>query len=832
MRKIWGSAFALAAAVGAGNNVWAQEEAGLESEMIVTVQKREQAVIDVPVAVSVLGADRLDLVNITKFDELAEFVPGLQIQEQSPNNPSIVIRGITSDSGSSVDETRVSIFQDGVSITKSRGSYVELFDMERIEIAKGPQPTLFGRGALIGGINLIQAKPDLSAAETSFNAAVGDSDYARFVGVVNAPIIEDVLGVRLAVTHREREGFVENLAAGQVSELNAVQLQAARLSVRFEPTSALSFDLILNTQDDSNTGTSFKTNRFAPQGGDTSPFSAAGLNTFGGFEGGRDLGLERTVRSATLLADWALSDTLTLSSITGVRSFESLEVFDPDGFDYPLLVSAEDAQGDQTSQEFRLNYDSEGPLSWFVGASWMQSNNSWRIPLATDERAALIAFGGLLTAPTPAPFEALNNTPTLTAIMQGFLPSSADPFAAVAVSKLKPAHMEVFQDGDFTESYDVFGEATFAVSDQLELTAGLRYATDKKESDYRAALSNGGSVVGSLIAALTLTDLATDAALAGDLTTAGALGAQAQGIVTALVTPGAPVPGFGVFAQPTNGIARASAEFEALTWRLAARYALSDDINLWASYARGSRPEVLDYETPDAPGGAVVFSEIDAEVVDSYEVGAKSRLLGGALDLEGSLYYYEYSDFQTEIVEGTRLRTINAGEMKAYGFEGAAAYDFSDALELFGTYAYSHARFQTGAYKDNQPRFSPDHTFSIGANWFVPVDMKGALRVTPSYTWKSKTFFDDNNDDPALQESLIPSLQDEAIDEFQDAYGLLNLGITYLDASDAWSVGLFAKNLLDEEYVIDAGNTGDGLGVPTFIRGAPRLVGVELAGRF
>ncbi|MEM9751583.1 MAG: TonB-dependent receptor, partial [Pseudomonadota bacterium] len=134
-------------------------------EIVVTTQKREQSLRDVPVNITAYSGDFLDRIGVQQFDELADFVPGLEIQEQSPNNPGFVIRGITSDSGGADVEPRVSIFQDGVSISKSRGSFVELFDLERVEVAKGPQSTLFGRGALIGGINIIQAKPkpELSA---------------------------------------------------------------------------------------------------------------------------------------------------------------------------------------------------------------------------------------------------------------------------------------------------------------------------------------------------------------------------------------------------------------------------------------------------------------------------------------------------------------------------------------------------------------------------------------------------------------------------------------------------------------------------------------------
>ncbi|MEZ5464819.1 MAG: TonB-dependent receptor plug domain-containing protein, partial [Lysobacteraceae bacterium] len=141
----------------------------LES-IVVTAQKREQQAQDVPIAISPVSGEFLDKNGITGFEQLGGYVPGLQTQVQSANTPGFVIRGITSDSGESNQQPRVSVFQDGVSISRSQGAVVELFDMERVEVLRGPQGTLFGRGAEIGAIHLIQNK---AVNETSGMARVG-----------------------------------------------------------------------------------------------------------------------------------------------------------------------------------------------------------------------------------------------------------------------------------------------------------------------------------------------------------------------------------------------------------------------------------------------------------------------------------------------------------------------------------------------------------------------------------------------------------------------------------------------------------------------------------
>ena len=128
------------------------ESAAIDSEIVVTAQKRAESISDVPLTVSALSGEALKEIGVDEFDEVAAYISGLIVQEQSPNNPGFVIRGITSDSGSAQIAPRVSIYYNGVDVSRSRGSYFDLFDIERIEVVKGPQATLFGTAATIGAI--------------------------------------------------------------------------------------------------------------------------------------------------------------------------------------------------------------------------------------------------------------------------------------------------------------------------------------------------------------------------------------------------------------------------------------------------------------------------------------------------------------------------------------------------------------------------------------------------------------------------------------------------------------------------------------------------------
>ncbi len=477
-------------------------------EIVITAQKREQALSEVPINVTAFSGNFLDQIGVEKFDELAEFVPGLQIQEQSANNPAFVIRGITSDSGETTTEPRVAIFQDGVSLSRSRGSYVELFDLERVEVAKGPQATLFGRSALIGGVNLIQNKASFSGPAIQAEALAGDEGQASLAAALNGIVVEDQLAVRLAGRWRERDGFVTNLTDG--STLGDVQVGALRGSVRLDPTENLRFDLIVNHQKDEASGTPFVSNRIANSNGDIDLFDAADLNTFGGFEGGRPLGLERDVNSLTLLAAWDINDSLTLTSITGAREFDSVEIFDPDGSALPLFVFAEDATGEQLSQEIRLNWDNGGRVSWFAGASYFQEEGSQRVPVQFDERIALALLTGQLQATFPTPSAALfQSAATASQLLIGlsdldgagasFSPLIDQTTATAIAGNLLSNYGEYFINSGETESFDAYADLTFAITPKLELSAGIRYTLDDKTSTYFADINRESGVQRSVL---------------------------------------------------------------------------------------------------------------------------------------------------------------------------------------------------------------------------------------------------------------------------------------------------------------------------------------------
>jgi len=747
-----------------------EDYAGIEV-IVVTAQKREQRSLDVPLTVTAYAGEFLEQVGIEEFNELSDYVPGLVVQEQSVNNPGFVIRGITSDSGSAQIAPRVSIFQDGVDISRSRGSIVELHDLERVEVLKGPQATLFGNGASIGAISLISARPSEEFAG-KIGVGAGDFSAARTEGFVSGPLGDTVSG-RFAWIAKKREGYIENIdgaersqqsTGNQAEPLNGTETWAVRGFLNYTPSYRLSVDLILNYQKDTPSGTSFKSGTIPPTGGSTDPNSFAELGPTGAtpnaFLGGR-LGIDREVTSATLAIEYQLSDSWRLTSTTNAREFDSLEVFDADGTAAYWLEFAEDAEGEQFSQEFRFNYDSAGRFSAFAGVSFFHEEGSQGVPFSTDEGVFAVCSGFAPGVPCVNPDGSVNS-----------------------IFPVPVIYTELFKNTGETDTWSLYADGTWAVSDRLNLTAGIRYVRDAKVSGF---LATGNP---------------------------------------ALITNGAPLLPFG----DTGGqlVESEMLDFDDFTPRVAIDYSPSDDMLLYASIAKGRRANVVDVAgTGGAENPTPIVTVLPQETIYSYDVGIKGRL--GNLLYDAAVFHQDYSDFQTSIVdpESGDITPVNAGAATNSGFEGGISAQVGDAWQYFANLAYIDARFDNRdsdgnpqAFAGNRFRLQPEWSASAGVTYRQGIGSAGDLFVTLTGTYRSEVFFENENQPIA------------GLDIAEDAVELFNLRAMYETADGRWSVGGFVTNLLDKDYIIDAGNTGGAFGTPTFIAGPPRMYGVDATLRF
>ena len=759
-----------------------------DDEIVVTAQKREQRIEDVPVTVTALTGAKMAAIGVNSLSEVAAYIPGLQIQEQSANNPGFVIRGITSDNGSSQQGARVTLYYNGIDISRSRGAYQDLFDLSRIEVVKGPQATLFGTAAAVGAISVISAKPE-PGVSGAINGSYGNFNRTQVSGFLNAG--NDVIAGRLAFAYKYRDGYVRNIAGdanvpnqnqGSVDQddLNGQDQRGSRGSLRYRPSDSITADLVLTYDGQRNPGTAFKSRAHAPTGGQTgdygyaelsgSPYSAAVL-------GARKLGLDRNVYDANLTITADLSPGITFTTVNGYRRFDALEVFDADGGPAAYLEFAEDAKGDQWSHESRFAF--EGPkYRASVGWNAFFENGFQRVPFATEEGTYLAC--SVATAYQPIR-TALNRAgiPTETGCVaaNGTIPATRATAALTGGRATAIPYAAEFTNYGNNDTYSVFADATYIPVPALELTAGARILIEDRQSGYSSVQPN--SVI--------LARLGIQSSLLGTANTNG-----------------------------NKFVAEKS--FTAVLPRFNALLKLNDDVNVYGTISKGRRSPVVQLAAQrTAFGVGPNLQIIPEEKVWNYEGGIKGQI--GPFSGAASVFYQTYDGFQFSVTSNGVTTVRSADSANSVGVELEGNFRLAPYLSLFGTFAYIDGGIgddvANGPYAGNQFRLQPKTTASGGMILRAPV---GGVTVyaTPSVTYKSKVFFE------------LPNT--EAVS--QRGYTLVNVRAGLEFAQGRYSVGGFVRNATNKRYLIDAGNTGGGFGIPTYIAGEPRFYGVELGAKF
>ncbi len=761
--------------------------------IIVTAQKREQQIQEVPLSINAYSGDFLQAQGINDYGDLGTLVPGLEVQTQSVSNPSISIRGITADLDDPTQEPRISLFQDGVSISRSRGSSVEMFDMERVEVLRGPQGTLFGRAAETGALHLIQNKAR-TGTSGNFELGLGSHDQRRFTGAYNTELGDNVQG-RIAAFYETRDGYIENLDGGTLQGKDTRALRGA-LHVDIGENSGI--DVILNYQKDTPPGTGFRSQVIPNLQGSLDPYTANSQR-------GDALGTDRDVYGVTVLGDFTINDSWSLSTITGWRRYDGLDKFDSDGSQADLIEFTENAWGDQFSQEVRFNYDNGGKFTGFVGASYFDETANRDLDYQADERQLYALLSPQINANTAGllgpglanfyfpivPLLNPNATPNLSRTstwlpVPGLVTPSATNPAGFLQIPLNPDHRETFGNDVDIRAFELFADGTWRFNDQWSLTMGLRGSRESVEYGYFANQGNASSL-GFLLSGR---------------------GAPACG---------AP-PCNNLLFPATAGRLSASDTFNSWVGRAVLGYALSDNINTYASVSRGRRPNMINVSDLGS-------EEVDAEIVWSYELGMKGSTGDGRFVYDLSLFYYDYNNFQASVENDAPppfFVTTNAGKAHALGFETSLFGRLNDNINGWVNYAYIDGGFNAfdddGTYQElagNRFRMTPKQSVSLGMDWTIPLTGGDSLYVRPSYSWRSQVYFEDQNQ-PGIE---------------QDGYGLFNLRAGWR-FNDRWEVGLWGSNLADKEYLTDAGNTGLLFGIPTVIAGPDRSYGMTLRARF
>ena len=786
-------------------------------EVIVTTQKKKQSSLEIPVAVSAVTGSVMEKLNLHQLDDVAQFTPGVQIQLQSPNNPGYVIRGVTSDDGEAYSQPRVSVFMDGVSTSRSRASAVELFDLERMEVAKGPQGTLFGRGAEIGGISIIRHKPvDNLSGELSMN--YGSYNQRQVSGFINTPIIKGKLANRFAFDYDARDGFIKNEAGGRLNGKNAL---AFRNSTQWWANDDTSIGLVLDYQHDDYPGTSFHS--INPMYGNSDPNSTANL------EAGKKLGIKRNVGGALLNIDHNINHRWSFNSITGFRAFNSKERFDADGTYLPLLLCQEKQKGTQFSQEFRFNYDDKNRFSGFVGASYFYENSSqdvnakanlqylYPVFIQKSVKASLNSqidnVKGLLAQMLPAAYQPMVDA-TLAQLMNKWFPESP---AVNENGKLIPQTNTPDIYGDLKTALGAVGmdldHVLASMGDNGRTIQATLQGISAKPLD--TAYTEQGKNYGTNQAVELYADgtLKLTKNLNFTLGVRGTYENQETGYSSSTV----PSMFGAVLYHPTENGAKVMAKDSYWSWvgRAALNYMIGRN-NIYASVSRGRRPGVLYFNNDPKD-----FETLKPEIIYSYEAGVKGSLLQGRLNYDLCAYYYDWYNYQTSVFNATtnKYEYDDAGRAHSFGVEASISYSPCRYLNLFGNWSYIEGKFNNKDDNGNKQRFAgnrfrltPKNSFAVGFDLNVPTGKNASVYFRPTYSWKSKVFFEESNE---------PELT-------QGAFGLLNFtaGYRMQPGKVYYEIGAFGKNVLDEKYVVDAGNSGRQIGFPTYVGGTRSVVGV------
>ncbi len=732
-----------------------RDEIALEP-VTVTSQQREQQLLEIPAGITAVSSSMMTSNNIRELSQLAEFVPGLTIREQTPHRPNYVIRGLTSDEVSLSSQPRVSVYYNNTPVSRPSMASAELYDMERVEVLRGPQGTLFGRGAQAGVIHYVTKKA-VAASEGYLSAGMGDFRMKEFQGAVNGTLLPGKLFARASGIYTTRDGYVKNTFGGTLNGKNTV---GGRVSLRYLPFWNTRVDLVVNYQQDDLPGTAFMSKQLPNANGVTDIFQYEAS-----LEQGEKLKNFRDLFGTSLEIKRFRNENNYLSSTTSYYTNHADSRWDGDGTAAPAIDMAENIEVKQFTQELRYNFSLNSRINGFAGVSYWREKarqTYWFGPNEQHMAYLLLGMPQFLVMPdgTPVPMAGLPQDPRLGPLAGMPLPSS---------------HSEENLSGATNQAFDAFADATWRITERFSLTGGIRGTREKFKVTNESRMTGGSP--------------------------------SALGMLTGM-SPN-------LFFKPVPET-RVKETWKALTYRANLKYDFNENANFFAGYAKGRRPHVIQF---NSAGESEIMQE---ETLHSFDAGIKTAVARRLwADVTG--FYQLFSDFQTNAWVDNNYLVRDAGKATSYGVEGSLKIALLKNIDLFGNYAWIHARFDSidsqgngQEYAGNEFRLTPEHSYTAGINARMQLVRGFRLFAVPSWSWKSHVWFEDAN---------TPGLE-------QEAYGMLNATAGFILDKPGVTVSLTGTNLLEEQYVISAGNTGTLFGVPTFIPGAPRMLGAKITWTF
>ena len=623
-----------------------QVEGGLE-EVIVTAQRRSENIQDVPLAITAFSADALAQKGARDMFSLTSLAPNLDIA-QNNGRVKIFIRGIGLSLDNSASEGAVAFHQDGVYVAYPTAQGTSFYDIEQIEVLRGPQGTLFGRNATGGAVNIITRGPT-EELQVNARAVVGNYATREFEVGVGGPILKDKLLGRLAFYKADRDGFGKNIFDN--SEIDNRDEIAVRGKLKWLVTDDLSAEIAIDYWDADDSGAPVHTFGSAAVGGQLQ----------GVLEGGRgapalsfrDIASEteesRDMRTYgySLNINYEINDQLTFKSLTGYRDLHAVKLSQYDGTDSPGWPSTNIDSGTHFSQELQLNWDTDSINAVF----------------------GLFYFDDDIFVTNTVPFEfAINN----------IIQPNTDIFDERGHAK--------------AEAFAAFASATWAATEKLNLTAGVRYSDEERHS----------------ISSFQLRIL---------------------------------LFGLDVFVP-----LEAKRSWDAWTPRFSIDYALTDDAMVYFTASKGFKSGQI------LPGNT--SPPINPEFIWSYEGGVKSLLFDGRLKANLSAFFYDYSDLQVSQLSGLSFTITNAAAAEVIGFEAELAYLLGQNTQLEFIYGFVDSEYTefftedplfpalgTLNLKGNPLSNAPEHMFTASLAQTFPTPV-GNFDLRVDWRYRSKAYFD------------------------------------------------------------------------------------------
>lgn len=808
-------------------------------DIIVTATKREQTLQDVPVSVAVTSDDTIKKAKIHDLIDLQASVPSLKVtQFQSAGQTNFTIRGFGNGNGNIGIESSVGVFIDGVYRSRSASSIADLPELERIEVLRGPQSTLFGKNVAAGAISIVTKRPQFAWGGNA-EATVGNLGNIEARASITGPIT-DTLAFRLYGSVNQRDGYYTNRLTG--GKVNGRDRQSLRADVLFEPSSNFSVRIIgdLNNINEVCCGAVTINNGPLTQLIGL-PRAFGGV---GGLVGNAATPFNREVvyntapnnrlngKGISGQIDWTLGFAK-LTSITAYRRQTNRTDLDVDFTGGDISNQTTDDTIKTFTQEIRLASDYAGPFNWLLGGFYSDERikTGRNILYGADGRrfadaAALAATGASLTGTSPiTTLEALQRGAGNTSVVPGqtYFAQGTGIFDNYRLNDI---------------SFSIFGQADYKLFEKLTLTVGGAYLNDRKSAFSNVVLTDRFSQLNLQnvpeLGFLPLRLLNPAAPAAARIPTNLFAGLNALQFFYPDTANHGPVN----FPNANeNGVLKG----DKFTYLARAKYDFSRNINVYASYSTGWKAGAYNLSSDSRPPNNGVGRTAAPENVTVYEVGAKARFNGGYFNV--ALFDEKIKGFQSNGFTGTGFALVNAGSQSVRGVEVEASYKPFRALLLNASGTYLDAKYDSFT---RAPCFSFDTRCQVPAGspagTLAPQfrDLTGARpggvpefsgNVNATYTQqitdrisgfiRGEFVYQTNT---ALTDTVPAALASSEVKTVNASIGL--------DLPDAFQIQGWVRNLGNDNYYIGAFNTVIQSGSYSAYINEPRTYGVTLRKSF